>query len=132
MKTLIIVGLTFCSMISAHAQDFESKSGIETATYLAQVKIKDGTFELHVYLAKKEGAKDALQVILRDSFGTSLWLTRIDKRQKQASIFLDLSNLPDDTYTLEISDRASTKTKKFYKESEAILIKAPGQLVAIN
>jgi endonuclease III len=128
MKTFVMafgIGLA----IQANAQE-ANITVIDNPGYLAKMTTTSNSNVLKVYVGNILGQK--LSVKLMDSNGNSLFNQYVNKREPQASINLDLSELPDGIYNVEMSDSNSKTVKSFKKGTEVIVTRPTETLVALN
>jgi hypothetical protein len=137
MKNLIrIAAVTFGVGITgiANAQSFnEVPLAVETPTFMAKFNVSPEIYRLRVQVARKE-TKDATTIFmyLKDEKGHEVFSRKFSKNEKQAIVLLNMSQLDEGLYSLEMTDNNGTTTKVFRKGEEMITVKNTHSLVAIK
>lgn len=135
MKTQIkfaVVALGLMLTANAKAQDFQRSSGIKTPTFLAKFYVLESSFKLRVYLGKQEGKETTVILNLKDAEGNEIYSTKFGKSEKQSVILLNMEQLADGNYTLEMGDKYGMQSKVFVKRTDNVLVKKEKYLIALN
>ncbi|MFN3488984.1 MAG: hypothetical protein ACK4YV_07610 [Emticicia sp.] len=120
----------------ANAQSFnevEVPMTAETPSFMARFNVSPETYRLKVLLARKDWeAGTTICMSLKDDKGQELFSRKFGKKEKQKIILLNMSQLDNGLYTLEMSDKNSTISKVFSKGQEIVSVKNTHALVAIK
>lgn len=102
---------------------------INNEGYIAKMISVPNTNTMKVYVGNIQSKN--LSFTIKDNSGNVLFTKYINKKEPQASLKVDLSELPDGIYNVEMSDKVSKTVKSFRKGNE-YLVKPSGTLVALN
>lgn len=103
---------------------------IDQGSYIAKMIPVANTNTMKVYVGNIESQK--LSFMLKDVSGTVLYSRNISKNEPQAYIRLNMEELPDGVYHVELGDKDGKSVKAFKKGSDYIAAKTIGTLVALN
>lgn len=128
IKTLaIVLGLSIANKIQA--QD-PAVTLIDKPGYVAKMITIPNTNTMKVYVGNIENQR--LYFSVKNSTGEILYSRNISKNEPQAYLKLNLDDLPDGVYNIEMADRNTKSVKSFRKGTEFVVTKPIGTLVALN
>lgn len=128
IKTFAIaLGLGIANSVQAQEP---SATVIDTPGYIAKMITIPNTNTMKVYVGNIEAQK--LSFCLKDQSGTTLFSRNIYKNEPQAYLRINLDELPDGVYNVEMGDKTSKTVKSFRKGSDFVVTKPIGTLVAVN
>ncbi len=136
MKNLFkIASVAMLFVQTAKAQEVsevQNPNVIATPTYFAKFNSQENAFKMRVLLSKRDGDKSVLYLKILDKDGNGLYSKYMGKKESQAKVNFNLEDLPDGTYTFELSNKYGKTLKTFVKETEKDFVKYTKQLVALN
>ncbi len=138
MKNLFkIASLAMLFVQTAKAQDVAEVENlnpnvIATPSYFAKFNGRENAFKMTVLLTKRDGDDSVLQLRVLDKDGNWLYTKYMAKKESQAKVDLNLEDLPDGTYTFELSNKYGKTHKTYIKGTEKQYVKYTKQLVALN
>jgi hypothetical protein len=124
----IVLGLNIANQ--ALAQQTGSVSIIDNPNYLAKMVTETNSNTMKVYVGNI--ANKNLTISVKDAKGNALYTKKISKKEPQAYIRLDMAQLEDGIYDVELSDIDTKEHKSFRKGAEVIVSRPVGTLVAVN
>ena len=129
LKSLTLaLGFAFATTCVRAQSDYQTL--IDTPSYAANLIVEPNTNSLKVYIGNFQ--KQPLELILKNGDGNELFKRNFSKKQQNGYLKLDMSELPNDFYTVEVSDYKTTSTKAFRKGTEVVVNKAFVSLIALN
>ena len=105
---------------------------IVTPAYFAKFNSRDNEFKMRVLLTKRDGDKSLLKLMLKDKDGNSLYTRYLDKSESQASVDLNLEELPDGKYLFQFVNKYGVTQKTYLKETVKPVFTNVKQLIALN
>lgn len=130
-KTKILaVALSIGLFFQSKAQNLNS-SVIDTPNYLAKMIPAESATSMRVYVGNIAHKK--LQLTIKDIEGIEMYTRFLGKKQKQAAFNVDLANVPNGIYILELTDDDNNRSSKFFRKgNEVIAAGLTETLVALN
>jgi hypothetical protein len=132
MKTLlatllIAASLTVTSFSATHAENGPARKTTQVATYQSGL-YTSAEGKLNIALDKQTGG--TIDVRLTNQVGQVFFAQQIGKKQTTARLRLDLSELPDGTYQVVISNGKDVTTHVVTLSTKPVSMSA--QLIALN
>lgn len=126
MKTLLLISLFLCR-IAATAQ-----SEVQTTSFKASILPVTNGSKIHVVVNKEFGKN--FFICLRDTQHTLLYFGEMKKRSVQYRFVIDLKELAEGKYYMELSDGKTPVVTKILLKEQSVLAKpiVTNQIVFLN
>jgi hypothetical protein len=115
---------------TAKAQEASFSTVIDSPAYIAKMITYPNSSQMKVMVANTEGKK--LFFTVRDEKGNALYSKIISKYEPQAFIRLNMEELTNGVYKIEIGDSKTHASKTFRKGGDTVVSRPIETLVAIN
>jgi hypothetical protein len=122
----IVFGMATTSLQAQEA----NATVVETPHYIAKMITTPNSTELKVMVGNI--ANEKLFLTMKDANGNALYTRKIAKNEPQAYIKLNMDQLPDGVYSVEMADKNGRSTKSFRKGTEVIVSRPIETLVALK
>ena len=130
-KNKILAIALFSGLLSQIKAQNLNSSVIDTPFYLAKMIPASSATSMRVYVGNIAHKK--LQLSIKDIEGNEIYTRYLGKKQPQAAFKVDLVNMPNGIYILELLDDDNNRSTKFFRKgNEVIAAGLTETLVAIN
>jgi hypothetical protein len=130
MKTLFITCLILCTM--GMGRNATAQSTVETPSFMASISPVFNTNTVRVLVSKEYGKKFSLSVV--DENQNPVYLNRMPKGATQHRFDLNLNELPNGKYYINLSDGKTPIVSKVIVKEPAVLAKPilSHQIICLN